>query len=121
MVAGRSTKPLARMRESAFGFSYSWSDLQPVRALAVTVLIAQIVGGAVGFAMARYPDWFDNLWAGGAIATLPGYVVGAAIQHHLKPGSLGENWTMVRRMGLIALLFTGAGFMFPPLAGTHAG
>jgi hypothetical protein len=121
IVPGRSTRSLACMRESAFGFSYSWSDLQPVRALAVTALVAQLVGAGVGVWVARYPEWFDNLWAGGAIATFPGYAIGLLIQHRVKPGSLTENLVMVRRMGLIALVLTLAGFIFPPFAGAHAG
>ena len=109
------------MQENQFGFEYSWSDLEPVRALAVTVLVAQLLGAAIGLWVARYPEWFDNLWAGGAIATSPGYALGLLLQHRLKPGSLTENVVMVRRMGLIAVILSLVGFIFPPFAGTHAG
>jgi len=109
------------MRENQFGFEYSWSDLQPVRALAITMLIAQLVGALSGLWIARFPAWFDNLWAGGAIATFPGYAIGLLIQRNFKPGSLTENVVMVRRIGLVAGFLTVAGIVFPPLAGVHAG
>jgi hypothetical protein len=109
------------MRENQFGFEYSWNDLQPVRALAVSVFAAQLVGALCGLLIAHFPAWFDNLWAGGAIATLPGYAIGLLIQRSLKPGSLTENLVLVRRMGLVAGCLTVAGILFPPLASAHAG
>jgi len=101
------------MKESPFGFEYSWNDLGPVRPLFVAVLIAQVLGAALGLWIARFPFWFDNLWAGGALASFPGFLLGLPIQMHLRPGSLTENRVMVRRMGLIALLLSAAVFVFP--------
>jgi hypothetical protein len=104
------------MQEGPLGFSYSWSDLAPIRALYVTVLVAQLVGAVTGLFAAHYPAWFDNLWAGGAMATFPGFVIGAAIQHLVDPESIGENRVMVRRMGLVAFLMMAAGIFLPPIA-----
>ena len=101
------------MKESPFGFEYSWEDLQPVRPLFVTALIAQLVGAALGLWIAVFPSGFENLWAGGALATFPGYLLGLPLQTYLRPGSLGENRIMVLRMGLVALVLSAAVFVFP--------
>ena len=101
------------MRESPFGFQYSWADLQPVRVLAVTVLLAQVGGLLVGFLIPRFPNWFESLWFAGALATFPGFLVGAALQGWLQPGSLSTNGVMVRRLGLIALLLSAFALAMP--------
>jgi len=101
------------MKESPFGFEYSWDDLQPVRPLFVTVLVIQVVGALIGLSIGYFPGWFENLWIGGAIATFPGFLVGMPIQTHLRPAAIAENRVMVRRMGLVALLLTLAGFTMP--------
>ena len=101
------------MKESPLGFEYSWADLQPVRALFLTTLLAQLIGAAFGLWIAKYPSWFDNLWAGGALATLPGYVIGLLVQSVLRPGSLSENIVMVRRLGFVSALLSAFVFIMP--------
>jgi len=108
------------MKESQLGFEYSWEDLRPIRALAIVSLAFQLVGAAIGLWTAKYPAWFANLWAGGALATFPGFVVGLLAQQVLRPGSLTENKVMVRRMGLIALALSASVFIMP-LEEFHAG
>ena len=94
------------MKDSQFGFEYSWSDLRPVRALAVVVFGAQMLGATLGLLLPRFPHWFESMWFGGALVTFPAYLVGLVVQSRLKPGSLTENKVMVRRLGLIAALLT---------------
>jgi hypothetical protein len=94
------------MKESPFGFEYSWQDLQPVRVLAICVFVAQFFGAVLGLIFHRFPDWFENLWFGAVVATLPGYLVGLLAQSRSRPGSIKENSTMVRRLGLIAVFLT---------------
>jgi hypothetical protein len=101
------------MKESQFGFQYSWSDLQPVRALAVIVVGAQIAGALAGLAFPHFPRWFESLWFGAAIATFPAFLVGMAVQSRLRPGSLTENRTMVRRLGLISLFLSAFALAMP--------
>ncbi len=103
------------MKESQFGFEYSWADFQPVRALALIVFGAQIVGGLVGFVYPQFPEWFESMWFGAAICTFPAFVVGLAVQARLKPGSIAENRIMVRRMGLIALALSAFALAMPIL------
>ena len=91
------------MKESPFGFGYTWVDLRPVRVLAVTILAAQLFGGIVGVAVAWHPEWLVNFWLGGALATFPAFLIGLVIQSRLTPGRLSEHKVMVRRLGLIAL------------------
>ena len=75
------------MKESQFGFEYTWEDLQPVRTLVLCVLAFQIAGALLGLWIQNYGEWFSNLWAGGAIATLPGYLIGLIAQKTANPGS----------------------------------
>jgi hypothetical protein len=103
------------MKESQFGFQYSWADLQPVRALTVVVGGAQIAGALAGLAFPQFPDWFESLWFGAAIATFPAFLVGLAVQSRLSPGSLAENRVMVRRLGLIALFLSAFALAMPVL------
>ena len=94
------------MKESQFGFEYSWADLQPIRALFVTVLVAQIIGAAAGLFLSDSESWFLRLWFGGAVATFPAFVLGLVVQTRARPGSISENRVIVRRLGLIALLLS---------------
>lgn len=103
------------MKESPFGFEYSWSDLQPVRALAITVFGAQLAGAALGLLLAWHSSWFLKLWFGAAVATFPAFLLGLVIQSQLKPGSIGENRTLVRRIGIIALVLSVAAVFMPQL------
>jgi hypothetical protein len=64
------------MRESPFGFSYSWADLAPIRILAVSIFVGQVAGGAVQWVRSPYADWFLNIWTGGALGGFAGYLVG---------------------------------------------
>ena len=101
------------MRESPFGFEYSWEDLRPVRPLSVIVLVAQLVGAGVSFAVGHFPTWFENVWFGGALTTFPGFAVGLIVQRAINPSSLVENRVMVRRMGLVSVVVSLAAFMVP--------
>jgi hypothetical protein len=103
------------MKESQFGFEYSWADLKPIRVLMVTIITAQLLGGAVGLLVPRFPGWFESFWFGGAVATFPAFLLGAVIQAQVRPGSLSENKVMVRRLGLIAALLTAIAFAMPVL------
>lgn len=79
------------MKESQFGFEYSWSDTKPIRILVVTMLIIQLSGAGTGLWISRYPSWFENLWAGTALATFPGFLLGLILQRYFRPGSIKQN------------------------------
>ena len=94
------------MKESQFGFEYSWSDLKPIRALATVVFGAQMIGATLGLLFPRFPHWFESMWFGGALATFPAFIFGLLVQARWKPGSLSEHKVMVRRLGRIAALLS---------------
>jgi hypothetical protein len=96
---------LAPMPGSPLSFNYSWSDLQAIRALAVTLVVAQLIGALVGAITRPGTDLIQSLWVCVAFATFPGFGLGLLIQSWVRPGSLGENRTMIRRIGLLAVLF----------------
>ena len=101
------------MRESQFGFSYSWTDLKPIRPLVSTVVFGQLVGAAAGLYLAKHPRPFINAWAGAALATFPCFLLGLLIQRQLNALAIGENRVMVRRLGSIALILSLAVFVMP--------
>lgn len=101
------------MKEGQFGFEYTWADLQPIRILAVVAFAFQIVGALIGLWIEHYSEWFSNLWAGGALASFPGFVAGYIVQAIRAPSGISENKTMVRRFGVIACLLSLCVFVMP--------
>ena len=101
------------MEENQFGFEYSWTDLRPVRTLMTVVLVFQVGGALLGLLLAHYSEWFSNVWAGGAIATLPGFVAGFIAQRAKDPASISVNKVMVRRLALVAVLLSLSAFIMP--------
>jgi len=101
------------MDESQFRIEYSWEDLKPVRPLVVTLIATQLAGCLIGFWLHRYSTFAANLWAGGALATFPGFLLGLLIQLRISTAAISDNKVMVRRIGLIALLLTLLVFVFP--------
>ena len=72
------------MKESPFGFRYTWEDMRPVRPLAGTTMLFQFLGAGMGYYFGPEPNWFDNVWKGGAAATFPGFLVGLVIQYRIN-------------------------------------
>ena len=101
------------MKENDSGFDVNLGDFQPLRALSLVIAAAQCVGVGVSLFVGHYPTWFENLWFGGALATFPGYLIGLAVQHQLKPNSLVVCRALVRRMGLVSAVLSLAAFVVP--------
>lgn len=101
------------MKENESGFDFNQGEFQPLRALSVVIAAAQCVGVGVSLLVGHYPSWFENLWFGGALATFPGYLIGLAVQRHLKPNSLIVSRALVRRMGLVSAVLSLAAFVVP--------
>ena len=108
----KSSRPAAeqhvslQMKESPFRFEYSWEDLRPVHPLVITVIVAQLLGGAIGLSISHFPSWPENLCLGAMIGTFPGFLLGLPIQRSLSPNSISSNRVMVQRMGLVSLFLT---------------
>jgi len=101
------------MKDSQFGFNYSSEDLQVVRPLFTTVVIVQVIGALLGFLLSPFPTFHANVIAGGFAASFPGFLIGLLIQRRVNSAAIPDNRVMVRRMGLIALLFSLLVFVFP--------
>ncbi|MBV8033938.1 hypothetical protein [Roseateles sp.] len=106
------------MNESPHGAEPGWAELQSIRALTLVVCAGQAAGAVAGLLYPRYPHWFECLWHGAALATLPAFLVGMVVQARLRPGSLGENAALVRRFALISVLLSGVAIV-APLLGAH--
>lgn len=87
--------------------------MRPLRPLYGAIFAAQLIGALGGLWIARYPSWFENLWAGAALFTLPGYLVGCALQKKLAPAALQAHRNTVRRIGAAAAILSGAVFFMP--------
>ena len=90
------------MQDNHFGFSYTWADLAPIRGLVALVVAVQVVGLGVGVVFPRFPSLLDSAWFGGAITTLPAFIVGLLLQLKLNPSSISENKRMIWHLGLVA-------------------
>lgn len=87
--------------------------MRPLRHLYAALFVAQLIGAAGGLWMARYPSWFENLWAGAAAATFPGFLAGCVVQKKRGEAAFRSQAGTVRRIGLAALLLTLAVFFMP--------
>ena len=74
--------------------------------------LIQLLGGWDGQSVYDLPMPFDRFWAGGAVMTLPGFVVGLVTQRLLRPGVLSEKRLAVFLIGGIATILTLAGLAF---------
>ena len=101
------------MKESQFGFQYSQEDLRPVLPLFGTMVIMQAIGALSGFLLAPFPAFQANVIAGGFVASFPGFLAGLLVQRLKNPAAIDDNRVMVRRIGLVALLFSLLVFVFP--------
>lgn len=90
------------MRETPYGFHYSGSDMEPIRPLALTAFAAQLAGSALGYFGLPVASEFDRIWIGGALAALPGYLAGYALQYLIRPERFDERTLMIKRFGGIA-------------------
>ncbi|NCT85258.1 MAG: hypothetical protein GXC94_19075 [Comamonadaceae bacterium] len=95
------------MKASRPDSAHDWAELQPVKALTLVVCAGQAIGAITGLLYARDLHWFESLWQGAALATLPAFLLGLAVQARARPGSLGENAALLRRFALVALLLSG--------------
>lgn len=100
--------------DQPFKFSYTWDEMRPIRPLYFTMLAIQILGSCISLAIFGFDRFFEALWLGGALATLPGFLAGLPVQRHLRPGSLSGNRQMVILLGLIAAFLTAFAIFFPP-------
>jgi hypothetical protein len=101
------------MKDNESGFEYNLGEFQPLRALSLVIAAAQCVGVGVSLLVGHYPGWLENVWFGGALATFPGYLIGLAVQRHLKPNSLIVCRALVRRMGMVSAVLSLAAFVVP--------
>ena len=98
----------------------SYRALWSVRWLSGTLFTAQLLFSIVGLWLFTHPREVANLWMGGALATLPGYLVGLVIQFNADLTQLKQNkWTVVL-LGVISIAVFGFGLR-ALLRGTHAG
>jgi hypothetical protein len=60
----------------------------------------------MGLLFSQHPSAIMNIWLGAALASSPGFEIGAYLQSRARSRSLRENHVMGRRFALMALLMT---------------
>jgi hypothetical protein len=101
------------MKESQLSFSYTWKDLKPIRLLALTVVVGQLLGAVAGIVVPRFPNWFESLWFGAALAAFPAFLIGALVQSIATPGRMSQHKVMVRRLAIVAAALSAFAFAMP--------
>ncbi|MBI1372786.1 MAG: hypothetical protein GC159_08505 [Phycisphaera sp.] len=94
------------------------NDLKLMWRVVACVIVSQLIGGAVGLFVSMHYAAFMNFWLGGAMGTLPGFLVGLAWQFKSVPAR--RTWIVpVGFIGLIAVMLTGMvfGFVLPWVRG----
>ena len=99
------------MRINGDGIGYSWEELRPIHRLVKVMYAMQVLGALAGLLVAQ-GDWMPALWRGAALATFPGFVVGAIYQWASDSLPLRGNGIMVAFVGMLALFFTFLGAFF---------
>jgi hypothetical protein len=79
------------------------------------MFVMEALGAASGLKAGAFPHWSCDLSFGAALAVFPGFLVGLWVQLLLDPDRLREHRVMVRRIGLLALLFFVAALCLPHL------
>jgi hypothetical protein len=87
--------------------------MRPLKPLYAAMMVAQVAGAVLGLWLARHGTWFEDLWTGAALATLPGYLVGVQAQKRWSPANLLANAATVRRIGLAAVVLFLAVLLMP--------
>ncbi|MBN2307769.1 MAG: hypothetical protein JXR94_02290 [Candidatus Hydrogenedentes bacterium] len=81
-------------------------ELRPIWRILVSLIILQQLGGLIGLLIGVHYSAFMNYWVGGAIATLPGFLLGLAWQ--LKATQERRSWLPTACLvGLLAAMLTG--------------
>lgn len=87
--------------------------MKPLLPLYFAMAVAQVLGAVAGVWLGRAPSWLENLWAGAALATLPGYLAGCVVQKRFGPSALAMQAGTVRRIGVAALVLAAAAIFLP--------
>lgn len=111
----RSRRPTPDNRIPAVLYKkFSYSDLTSVWRIIVAVIVFELAGGFAGVAYGYHHFAFKNLWAGGALAALPGFIFGAIWQFS-GPVDRRDTIPIAGFLGLLsALLFLAAVFQSIP-------
>ncbi|MEN8170835.1 MAG: hypothetical protein ABFS08_11490 [Pseudomonadota bacterium] len=90
-----------------------WEIIKPIWRIMVVIIIFQIVFGALAIAIGHYGNPFIDFWFGGAVSTLPGFIVGAIWHNHFVTEHLKNNLFALLFIGSISLFLTIFAYIFP--------
>jgi hypothetical protein len=88
-----------------------WSELKSIKPVLVTVFLGQIAGGTVGVIFLRPPSSMSKLWIGAALATLPSFFLGLAMQAYLGHVNIRQKRFQIAGLGLLATWVTTEGLV----------
>lgn len=93
-------------------------DIRNVWRILAAVAACQLAGGLIGLLVGFHHFWFMNFWLGGALGTVPGFVLGAIWQFRRHPERRGAIGIAVF-LGFLsaALLGMAIGVALPRMSG----
>ncbi len=96
-------------------------DLKKTWRIIVMVIVGQVVGFCIGIAFSLHPDKFLSLWAGGAIGTLPGFIIGVLWYFKSQDKNISAPYFTIGffAIGSIALPIAAFGLLSSGLAFNH--
>lgn len=90
----------------------SLADLQPIWRIVAAVIIFQLIGGGVGWAVAPHHFPFLNVWLGAGMATPIGFFVGLWVHLADPDRREGTPRPLTTFLGVIALILGGAAWFW---------
>jgi hypothetical protein len=93
-------------------------DLKKTWRIIVMVIIGQVIGLCTGIVFSLHPDKFLSIWAGGAIGTLPGFIIGVLWYFRSQNKSNGIPYVTIGffAVGSIALPIAAFGLLSSGMA-----
>ena len=89
---------------------FSFNDIFRIWRLAIAIVLFEIIGGVLGVTVDYYHSWFMNMWIGGALGLLPGFLVGLAWHHLAAPDRARSVYAVWFVGGIGAYIFLAAIF-----------
>jgi F0F1-type ATP synthase assembly protein I len=90
-----------------------WELIKPIWRVLLLAFVVQLCGGIAGVLMMKFGHPFIDFWYGGAMATFPGFILGALWSHFADAQSLKSNIFAIAFVGAICISLTIAAFLMP--------
>lgn len=94
-------------------FTDQWNLIKPIWRIFVLVLIMQIAGGITGIIVGEYDNTIVDLWYGGVLATIPGFLLGLVWHKLSKDSDSKSDLLPILFISFLCVMITVAVFFMP--------